>query len=471
MASSYNFSAAKQCKLIVISGLAIYLIFTISLPNHQINHNFLFSMQKKSPDQTPPTNLRHLAFGIMASEGGWHFRRNYIESWWRPNETRGMVYLDAAPSGDLLPWPARSPPFRVSDNITKLLEEARAAAPMVVRIVHGIKEVVRDVGGDESVRWVVIGDDDSIFFVDNLVDVVARYDHRRHYYVGAPSEFYMSNVWFSFNQGFGGAGIVLSYPLAKALADDMDNCIKRHAPFLITADIIINACVGDLGVDLSPEHGLHQIDLRGDISGFLSSHPKSPLMSLHHLDMVEPLFPKMERVEALRHLMKAAAADESRTLQQTVCHERQKQWTISIAWGYSAHVYERVMPRSHLRSPVETFRAWIDSTRPPPFYMFNTRPPTGDPCEAPHVFFLKDVAVNHSAAGIITTYERAAPRPMNPCLWCGSQCPDILTLIRVFSPATKRIGKDRCECCDVIAGNGTTADVIFRECRSSEIIA
>ncbi|XP_042013472.1 uncharacterized protein LOC121761852 [Salvia splendens] len=130
------------------------------------------------------------------------------------------------------------------------------------------------------------------------------------------------------------------------------------------------------------------------------------------------------------------------------------------------------MPRSHLRSPIETFTAWIDSDRPPPFYMFNTRLPTGDPCEAPHVFFLRDVIVKHSSApGIITTYERAAPRPMNPCLWCDPHCPDVLTHIRVFSPATKRIGKDRCECCDVIAGNGTTADVIFRECGSSEIIA
>ncbi|XP_042012060.1 uncharacterized protein LOC121760466 [Salvia splendens] len=260
MASSNKSSAAKHCKLLIISSLAIFSIFTISLPNHLINPNFLFTIHKKSPQPTPPTNLSHLAFGILASEGGWHFRRSYIESWWRPNETRGHVYLDSPPTGDLLPWPARSPPFKVSDNLTELSKEARAVAPMAVRIVHGIKEVVRDVGGDDgSVRWVVIGDDDSIFFVENLVEVVARYDHTKHYYVGAASEFYMSNVWFSFNQGFGGAGIVLSFPLAKALADDMDNCIKRHAPFFITADIIINACIGDLGVDLSPEYGLHQV--------------------------------------------------------------------------------------------------------------------------------------------------------------------------------------------------------------------
>ncbi|XP_057803646.1 uncharacterized protein LOC131018979 [Salvia miltiorrhiza] len=257
MASSFScgkFAAANLCKLLLISGLAIYLILTISLPNQLIYQKFpvselfsFFRMHTQSPQSTSPTNLGHLAFGILGSEGGWHFRRNYAESWWRPNATRGFVYLDAAPTGDLLPWSARSPAFRVSDNITKFLDEVKAAEPMAVRIVHGIKELVRDVGeddGDGSVRWVVIGDDDSIFFVDNLVDVVAQYDHTKHYYIGAPSEFYMSNVWFSFNQGFGGAGIVLSYPLAKALANDMDNCLRRHAPYFITADIIIKACVG-----------------------------------------------------------------------------------------------------------------------------------------------------------------------------------------------------------------------------------
>lgn len=194
----------------------------------------------------------------MGSEAGYHFRKHYIESWWRPNATRGFLYLDAPPSADLLPWSLGSPPYKVSDNLTKLLEKAGAAVPMAIRIVHGLKEVVRDADGGD-VRWVVVGDDDSIFFVDNVVDVVAQYDHTQHYYIGAPSEFIMSNVWFSFNQGFGGAGIVLSYALAKLIADHMDDCITRYAPFLITADIITMACVNDFGVDLSPQRGLHQV--------------------------------------------------------------------------------------------------------------------------------------------------------------------------------------------------------------------
>lgn len=154
--------------------------------------------------------------------------------------------------------PSPPPPYKVSDNLTTLLEKTGAVVPGVIRIVHGIKEVLRD-ADDGDVRWVVIGDDDSIFFVDNVVDVLAQYDHTKHYYIGAPSEFIMSNVWFSFNQGFGGAGIVLSYALAKIIADDMDDCIRRYAPFLITADIIIMACVNDVGVDLSQHRGLHQV--------------------------------------------------------------------------------------------------------------------------------------------------------------------------------------------------------------------
>ncbi|CAA3017603.1 uncharacterized protein LOC111412546, partial [Olea europaea subsp. europaea] len=86
------------------------------------------------------------------------------------------------------------------------------------------------------------------------------------------------------------------------------------------------------------------MDMRCDASSFLSSHPQFPLMSLHHFDMVEPIFPSMDRAESTRHLMKAAKVDQSRMMQQTVCHHRQSNWTFSISWGYFVHLYERIMP-------------------------------------------------------------------------------------------------------------------------------
>ncbi|XP_075521328.1 uncharacterized protein LOC142554549 [Primulina tabacum] len=199
-----------------------------------------------------PTNLSHLVFGIIGSEKAWHHRKAYIQSWWKPNVTRGFLFLDKSPNATLLPWPEASPPFRVSENLTKFLNRSEVRAQ---RMVHGIMEVFNE--DHENLRWLIMGDDDSIFFTENIVDVVAGYDHRKYYYLGGHSETIFSNYLFSFNQAFGGAGIVLSYPLAKALANDMKNCLRRYA-FLKSADNTTRACIADLGVNLSPHKGNHQ---------------------------------------------------------------------------------------------------------------------------------------------------------------------------------------------------------------------
>ena len=183
---------------------------------------------------------------------------------------------------------------------------------------------------------------------------------------------------------------------------------------------------------------MFQIDLQGDISGLLSAHPLSPLLSLHHFDVVDPIFPSRNRLESTRHLMKAAAADQSRMLQQSICHERKSKWSISIAWGYSAQIYETIFPRSYLQMPLETFRPWYkrrDVNPQPPYYRLNTRPLSREPCEAPHSFFLEAVAENEGGE-VITAYARARPRQLPPCN--SSRSADAINRIKLYSPATKR---------------------------------
>ncbi|KAG8370985.1 hypothetical protein BUALT_Bualt13G0040100 [Buddleja alternifolia] len=213
-----------------------------------------------------------------------------------------------------------------------------------------------------------------------------------------------------------------------------------------------------------------QIDLRGDISGFLSSHPKFPLMSLHHFDMVEPIFPAKDRFDSTRHLLKAAAADQSRTLQQIVCYHRQNNWSFSIAWGYSAHIYENIIPRSVLQYPIETFKTWNRSPRPP-HYMFNTRRRSWNPCEAPHMFFMENVEKTVAGDEIVTSYGRAWPRGLPACSASGNHSADFVSKIRVLSPAIKRFEIDRSECCDIVQVDGNNAEIKLRECRTGEIIA
>ncbi|KAI3461125.1 hypothetical protein Pfo_017788 [Paulownia fortunei] len=410
------------------------------------------------------TNLSHLVFGLVGSEKAWHHRKAYIESWWRPNVTRGILFLDKPPTASLLPWSPSSPPYKVSDDLTKFLNKTDVTAQ---RIIHGILEVFRE--DHENVRWLVMGDDDSIFFLDNIVDVLAQYDHTKYYYMGGHSEFILSNYWFSFSQGFGGAGFILSYPLAKALAEDMENCLRRYR-HLNAADLTTMSCIADIGVSLTPLKGIHQIDLHGDISGFLSSHPKFPLMSLHHFDMVSPIFPSMDRLQSTRHLMKAANADQSRMLQQTICYHRQSNWSFSISWGYSAHIYESIIPRSVLQYPIETFKTWMKSPRPP-HYMFNTRRPSSDPCEAPHVFYFETIENKPTSNEIAASFSRAWPRGVPACSSSGNHSADYISKIQIVSPAAKRFEIDRSECCDIVGVDGNKAEVKFRECMTNEIIA
>lgn len=477
-----NSNVLSICKTVLICGLVLYVTTIIvfndsSCPSSDLLSSLKFTTLPSYDSQTSTssnvaqskssTNISHLLFGLLGSQKAWHHRKSYIESWWRPNVTKGYLLLDVPPQGDLLPWSLNSPPYKISDDVPKLVDETKHVDATVLRLVHGIMEVFRE--EYEGVRWIVMGDDDSIFFLDNMVDILAQYDHTKYYYFGGHSEFILSNYWYSFNQGFGGAGFILSYPLAKALARDMISCLKRYA-HLNAADKTTMTCIADIGVNLSPLLGVHQIDLRGDLSGFLSSHPKSLLMSLHHFDMVDPIFPSMDRAQSGYHLLNAANYDQSRMLQQTICHKRSTSWTFSISWGYSAHIYEKIMPRSWLQNPIETFKTWGRSPRPP-HYMFDTRRPSWDPCEAPHVFFFKSVE-RTPRNEILTTYVRAWPRGIGNCSFTGNHSAEYVSEIHVYSPVTKRIEIDRCECCDVIHEAGSNkADIKYRECKEDEIIA
>ncbi|KAE9462218.1 hypothetical protein C3L33_05874, partial [Rhododendron williamsianum] len=156
-----RFSALNCLKCLVktlaISGAFLYFSYLFFLTQSYfldsefyspVQHIFAAPQTTPSPHGDSPTNISHLVFGLVGSLKGWRHRKAYIESWWRPNVTRGYLYLDTAPTEELLPWSAASPQFRVSDDISKLAPKELLRH---VRIVHMILEVYRE--GDQGVRW------------------------------------------------------------------------------------------------------------------------------------------------------------------------------------------------------------------------------------------------------------------------------------------------------------------------------
>uniref|UniRef100_M0ZPZ6 Transferase, transferring glycosyl groups n=1 Tax=Solanum tuberosum TaxID=4113 RepID=M0ZPZ6_SOLTU len=101
--------------------------------------------------------------------------------------------------------------------------------------IHSIQQTIRMARivdeafkmDNKSARWYIMAGDDTIFFIDNLVEVLSKYDHRKYFYVGMNSETHASNVAHSFNMAFGGGGYAFSYALVEAMVDNLDICIKR----------------------------------------------------------------------------------------------------------------------------------------------------------------------------------------------------------------------------------------------------
>ncbi|KAJ8770932.1 hypothetical protein K2173_022104 [Erythroxylum novogranatense] len=455
-------------KSIAINGLILFVFyeFFFHSDNRPLDLSLSFAKSSDCRNSTTnsPTNLSHIGFIVIGSLNSWKHRKAYTESWWRPNVTRGYVFLDKEPTQEFLPWPSTSPPYQINYDVTKLRPYPKivSSARMVDSILHMYRV------GYKGLRWLIMCDDDTLFFVDNLVEVLQKYDHTKYIYVGGNSESIKPNARCSFDMGFGGAGYALSYPLGEALSKKLHDCIERYSWYL--SDHLAQSCLADIGVSPNLEKGFHQIDLRNDISGLLSSHPQSPLLSLHHFDVIDPLFPSKDRYESIQHLMKAAKFDQSRMLQQTICYQRETNWSFSVSWGYSTHIYESIIPRSILRKPLETFRPWDRISRPPHF-MFNTRWPTNNSCETPHVFFFKSVEYTPDNQ-VLTTYVRSSPRNLPPCSATGSHSADPISRIQVFSPSGTRKRYEVIECCDVEYEVETNvAGVKMRSCMKDEVIA
>ncbi|KAK6146894.1 hypothetical protein DH2020_017806 [Rehmannia glutinosa] len=416
------------------------------------------------------TNISHILFGIGGSAKTWSQRRHYSELWWKPNITRGFVWLDENPAR-LEPWPKNSPQFKISADTARFNYTCWYGSRSAVRIARILKESFEL--GLENVRWFVMGDDDTVFFTENLVNVLRKYDYRKMYYIGSNSESVAQDLVHSYTMGYGGAGFAISYPLAAELVRVLDGCIDRYSDFY-GSDQKIGGCMSEIGVPLTNELGFHQMDIRGSPYGLLSAHPLAPLVSLHHLDYVEPLFPHTNRVASVKKLINAYKSDPIRTLQQTFCYDLTRNWSISVSWGYTVQLYPFLVRAKDLNTPLQTFLTWTWTEGP---FTFNTRKSSLKPCQRPVRFYFDGVKElgnqstltwyarqrdehkrkcdrgNYKAAYLIKGFNVSAGF-LDPQLWNEKQAP-------------------RRQCCEITGGSDQQDDIVqvrIRGCKQWESV-
>lgn len=155
----------------------------------------------------------------------------------------------------------------------------------------------------------------------------------------------------------------------------------------------------------------------------------TPLVSLHHLDVVEPIFPNVTRVQALQRLLIPANLDSAGILQQSICYDKERSWTISVSWGFAVQIYRGVLSPREIEMPSRTFLNWYrraDYTA----YAFNTRPVMRNPCQKPFVFYLSSAKMDPFTNQTVSKYtHHRVPHPA--CKWKMPQ-PDEIERVEVY---------------------------------------
>lgn len=147
-----------------------------------------------------------------------------------------------------------------------------------------------------------------------------------------------------------------------------------------------------------------QFDLKGNAFGILAAHPITPLISLHHLDEIQPIFPNVGRIQALERLKAPIKLDSAALMQQSICYDKERAWTVSVSWGYAVQIIRGKLSAREIELPRRTFKTWGRNDDSAGF-TFNTRPRLTHTCQVPFMYVLSNAffvdAINQTASKYI----------------------------------------------------------------------
>lgn len=158
-----------------------------------------------------------------------------------------------------------------------------------------------------------------------------------------------------------------------------------------------------------------QYDVYGNLFGLLAAHPVAPLVSLHHLDVVEPIFPNITRVQAIQRLKIPMQLDSAGLMQQSICYDKINGWTLSVSWGFAVQIFRGILSPREIEMPSRTFLNWYRRADYVA-YAFNTRPVMRNPCQKPFVFYLSRARMEIDRNRTMSEYiHHRDPQPT--CKW------------------------------------------------------
>jgi hypothetical protein len=122
-------------------------------------------------------DLKHILFGIASSANLWDRQTKYTKLWCRSMQTRGFVWLDekVRPNKNDNKTDLSFPPLRISSTTSHLKYKNKQGHCSTLRVSRIISKTFRL--GLLDVQWFVMGYDDTVFVLENLVTFLSKYDH------------------------------------------------------------------------------------------------------------------------------------------------------------------------------------------------------------------------------------------------------------------------------------------------------
>jgi hypothetical protein len=226
-----------------------------------------------------PADASHMIFGLQTTMKRLKDTVKHLARW-LPNTNARLIAVVV-----------ESEELPADDAEMKQLEKEFRDLAMNVTLIHPVRPddtfaqryfslvSIMYAARNAKTQWITLIDDDTFFpSMHDLVAMLAKHDSGKPQYIGSLSE-----GWGSVNHyglmGFGGAGIMLSIPMAKIIDDQGDDC-KEHLR-TTAGDVSVMDCIYRFSsTKLTHVPSLHQVDMHGDLSGFYESGRE--MMSLHH---------------------------------------------------------------------------------------------------------------------------------------------------------------------------------------------
>jgi len=221
---------------------------------------------------------------------------------------------------------------------------------------------------DYNSSWYIFADDDTFFFMDNLLRTLSSLDASASVFYGSISED-AKQVEKHGRFAYGGAGVIFGQSAFLKTAWSVPSCFHKYGD-LFGWDEMISRCAFDQNITFSRLDHLHQLDLESDVTGlFESGYIDRNVVSIHHFGSYYDLFPGAEvnAVDAITHISRALSLlPPALRFQRVAWVSPHSNHTVLLTLGYSLTEYSNHVSRERLQCSEATWKpaAFMGCTRP-----------------------------------------------------------------------------------------------------------